>query len=123
MLRFSVLGEVRAWRGDTPLDLGPPQRRAVLAALLLREGKAVTAAELVEGIWGEDPVLRAVPALRTHVAKLRRELEPGRANRGPSNLLVSVGDGYVLRLPPGHTDIHEVAGQVAAAERLRREDP
>ncbi|WP_433666410.1 BTAD domain-containing putative transcriptional regulator [Nocardia sp. CA-136227] len=123
MLRFSVLGEVRAWRGDTPLDLGPPQRRAVLAALLLREGKAVTAAELVEGIWGEDPVLRAVPALRTHVAKLRRELEPDRANRGPSSLLVSVGDGYVLRLPPGRTDIHDVAGQVAAAERLRHEDP
>ncbi|WP_433590729.1 BTAD domain-containing putative transcriptional regulator [Nocardia sp. CA-145437] len=123
MLRFSVLGEVRAWRGDTPLDLGPPQRRAVLAALLLREGKAVTAAELVEGIWGEDPVLRAVPALRTHVAKLRRELEPDRANRGPSSLLVSVGDGYVLRLPPGRTDIHDVAGQVAAAERLRHDDP
>ncbi|MEV0465974.1 BTAD domain-containing putative transcriptional regulator [Nocardia tengchongensis] len=123
MLRFSVLGEVRAWRGDTPLDLGPPQRRAVLAALLLREGKAVTAAELVEGIWGEDPVLRAVPALRTHVAKLRRELEPDRVNRGPSTLLVSIGDGYVLRLPPGHTDIHEVEGQVAAAERVRHEDP
>ncbi|MEC3957617.1 BTAD domain-containing putative transcriptional regulator [Nocardia sp. CDC153] len=122
-MRFAVLGEVRAWRGDTPLDLGPPQRRAVLAALLLREGKAVTAAELVEGIWGEDPVLRAVPALRTHVAKLRRELEPERVNRGPSTLLISIGDGYALRLPQGHTDIDEVSEQVAAAERLRREDP
>ncbi|MET8429225.1 BTAD domain-containing putative transcriptional regulator [Nocardia sp. NPDC004860] len=123
MLRFAVLGEVRAWRGDTPLDLGPPQRRAVLAALLLREGKAVTAAELVEGIWGEDPVLRAVPALRTHVAKLRRELEPDRVNRGPSTLLISIGDGYALRLPPGRTDIHDVEDEIAAAERLRYEDP
>ncbi|GAB2533933.1 transcriptional regulator AfsR [Nocardia heshunensis] len=123
VLRFAVLGEVRAWRGDTPLDLGPPQRRAVLAALLLRDGKAVTAAELVEGIWGEDPVLRAVPALRTHVAKLRRELEPDRVNRGPSTLLISIGDGYALRLPQGRTDIDEVAEQVAEAERLRADSP
>ncbi|WP_198347616.1 AfsR/SARP family transcriptional regulator [Nocardia terrae] len=122
-MRFAVLGEVRAWRGDTPLDLGPPQRRAVLAALLLREGKAVTAAELVEGIWGEDPVLRAVPALRTHVAKLRRELEPERVNRGPSTMLISIGDGYALRLPPGHTDIEAVEDHVAEAERLRDEHP
>ncbi|QLY27566.1 AfsR/SARP family transcriptional regulator [Nocardia huaxiensis] len=122
-MRFSVLGEVRAWRGDTPLDLGPPQRRAVLAALLLREGKAVTAAELVEGIWGEDPVLRAIPALRTHVAKLRRELEPERTMRGPSALLVSIGDGYALRVPPGCTDIDTVADHVAEAARLRLDDP
>ncbi|GAB4586994.1 transcriptional regulator AfsR [Nocardia sp. IFM 10818] len=117
------MGEVRGWRADAPLDLGPPQRRAVLAALLLREGKAVTAAELVEGIWGEDPVLRAVPALRTHVAKLRRELEPERAMRGPSTLLVSVGDGYALRMPPGSTDIDEVESRVAAAALRRDDDP
>ncbi|MEV6773764.1 BTAD domain-containing putative transcriptional regulator [Nocardia sp. NPDC051030] len=122
-MRFAVLGEVRAWRGDTPIELGPPQRRAVLAALLLREGKAVTAAELVEGIWGEDPVLRAVPALRTHVAKLRRELEPDRVNRGPSTLLVSIGDGYALRVPEGCTDIDEVADRVASADKLRDDDP
>ncbi|WP_405496914.1 BTAD domain-containing putative transcriptional regulator [Nocardia sp. NBC_00511] len=122
-MRFAVLGEVRAWRGDAPLDLGPPQRRAVLAALLLREGKAVTADDLVEGIWGEDPVLRAIAALRTHVAKLRRELEPERANRGPSALLISVGDGYALRVPPGCTDIAQVEELTANAARLRDEDP
>ncbi|MBL1074267.1 winged helix-turn-helix domain-containing protein [Nocardia sp. 2] len=122
-MKFSVLGEVRAWRAEAPLDLGPPQRRAVLAALLLREGKAVTAAELVEGIWGDDPVLRAVPALRTHVAKLRRELEPERTMRGPSSLLVSVGDGYALRVPQGCTDIDAVVDRVAQAARLREDDP
>lgn len=122
-MKFAVLGEVRAWRGDTPLDLGPPQRRAVLVALLLREGKAVTAAELVEGIWGDDPVLRAVPALRTHVAKLRRELEPERTMRGPSSLLVSVGDGYALRVPAGCTDIDTVVDRVTAAGQLRDDDP
>ncbi|MRH91493.1 tetratricopeptide repeat protein [Nocardia sp. SYP-A9097] len=123
MLRFALLGEVRAWRGDTPLDLGPPQRRAVLVALLLREGKAVTAAELVEGIWGQAPVPRAVSALRTHVAKLRRELEPDRLSRAPAGLLVSIGDGYALRIPDLRTDIGEVEQRVNTAALIRDDDP
>lgn len=122
-MRFVVLGEVRGWRGETPLDLGPPQRRAVLTALLLRAGKSVPAAELVEGIWGEDPVPRAVAALRTHAAQLRRVLEPQRVARGPSTVLVSVGDGYRLRIPPESTDIARVARLVETAERYRAEDP
>ncbi|WP_325050795.1 AfsR/SARP family transcriptional regulator, partial [Nocardia suismassiliense] len=108
LLQFQVLGEVRAWRGETPLPLGPPQRRAVLAALLLRAGSAVTAAELVEGIWGERPVPRAIAALRTHVAQLRRTLEPERTARSPSTVLVTIGDGYALRVPPAATDVAEV---------------
>ncbi|MFB8001373.1 BTAD domain-containing putative transcriptional regulator [Nocardia sp. NPDC056000] len=122
-MKFALLGEVRAWRADTPLDLGPPQRRAVLVALLLREGKAVTAAELVEGIWGEDPVPRAVSALRTHVAKLRRELEPERITRAPAAMLISIGDGYALRIPDGRTDIGDVRERVETAAQLRDDDP
>ncbi|WP_040732464.1 AfsR/SARP family transcriptional regulator, partial [Nocardia tenerifensis] len=122
-LQFVVLGEVKAWRGETALQLGPPQRRAVLAALLLRAGSTVTAAELVEGIWGERPVPRAVAALRTHVAQLRRTLEPERVARGPAAVLVSVGDGYLLRIPPGSTDVAEVERLVAAAEQVRAGQP
>ncbi|MFF3227980.1 BTAD domain-containing putative transcriptional regulator [Nocardia suismassiliense] len=123
MLQFVVLGEVRAWRGEAPLPLGPPQRRAVLAVLLLRAGSAVTAAELVEGIWGERPVPRAIAALRTHVAQLRRALEPERTARGPSTVLVTIGDGYALRVPPEATDVAEVERLVAAAGQLRDRDP
>ncbi|WP_433662101.1 AfsR/SARP family transcriptional regulator [Nocardia sp. CA-128927] len=123
LLQFVLLGEVRAWRGEAALQLGPPQRRAVLAALLLRAGSAVTAAELVEGIWGEQPVPRAIAALRTHVAQLRRTLEPDRVARGQSTVLVSIGDGYALRIPPGSTDVAEVERLVAAAGQTRDSHP
>ncbi|MFI6047505.1 AfsR/SARP family transcriptional regulator [Nocardia sp. NPDC051321] len=122
-MQFVVLGEVRAWRGEQPLPLGPPQRRAVLAALLLRAGSAVTAAELVEGLWGARPVPRATAALRTHVAQLRRTLEPDRAARAPATVLVSIGDGYLLRIPPGSTDVAEVERLVAAAAQVRDSHP
>ncbi|WP_167461150.1 AfsR/SARP family transcriptional regulator [Nocardia brasiliensis] len=122
-MHFVVLGEVKGWRGEAPLHLGPPQRRAVLAALLLRAGNAVTAAELVEGIWGERPVPRAIAALRTHVAQLRRALEPDRTPRAPATVLVSVGDGYALRIAPQATDVAEVERLVSAAGQLRDRDP
>ena len=35
LITLSVLGPVRAWRGDVEIDLGPPQQRAILALLLV----------------------------------------------------------------------------------------
>ena len=44
--RFTVLGPVGAWQGSTELRLGSPQQRAVLAALLVREGAQASISEL-----------------------------------------------------------------------------
>ncbi|MFF1376087.1 BTAD domain-containing putative transcriptional regulator [Streptomyces sp. NPDC058308] len=118
-LWFQVLGPVRAWRDGHPLTLGPPQQRATLAALLLRGGHPVSAAELVDALWGEEPPLRAVGTLRTYVSRLRALLEPDRRAREPARLLVSAGDGYALRLPSGSLDASELEDRVAAARALR----
>ncbi|MET7357929.1 BTAD domain-containing putative transcriptional regulator [Streptomyces sp. NPDC005562] len=121
-LWFQVLGPVRAWRDGQPLTLGPPQQRATLAALLLRDGHPVSAAELVDALWGEDPPLRAVGTLRTYVSRLRALLEPDRRARRPARLLVSSGDGYALRVPRGCLDACELEDRVAAARALRAAD-
>src|SRR3954469_9497348 len=104
-LRFAVLGPVRAWRDDTELDLGTPQQRAVLGALLLRRGRTATAEELVDALWGEEPPARAMTALRTYASRLRGVLEPGRAARQKSNLMVSEAGGYALRIPHEALDL------------------
>ncbi|WP_431680214.1 BTAD domain-containing putative transcriptional regulator [Kitasatospora sp. KL5] len=104
-LRFQVLGPVQAWRGDQQLTLGSPQQQAVLVALLLNHGRPVSTQDLVDGLWGDRPPPQAVAALRTYISRLRSVIEPNRELRAPAELLVSVSDGYALRIAPESLDL------------------
>ncbi|MET8246148.1 BTAD domain-containing putative transcriptional regulator [Streptomyces sp. NPDC005202] len=111
-LRFSVLGPVRAWRGDAPLNTGSPQQRALLAALLLREGRTATAAELIDALWGEEPPSQALAAVRTYASRLRKVLDAG--------VLVSESGGYAVRgLGEGALDLAVAQELTAEAEKAR----
>ncbi|GAB2835182.1 AfsR/SARP family transcriptional regulator [Streptomyces daliensis] len=90
-LRFAVLGPVRAWRGDQALNMGSPQQRALLAALLLRGGHTATAEELIDAIWGEEPPDQAKAALRTYASRIRKALG------ADAEVLVSESGGYAIR--------------------------
>ncbi|MFD5631383.1 BTAD domain-containing putative transcriptional regulator [Streptomyces sp. NPDC127072] len=118
-MRFAVLGPVRAWRGDQELDLGSPQQRAVLGALLLRRGRPVTVGELVSAVWGEEPPTAAVSVLRTYVSRLRKVLEPGRDAGGSPQVVVSAADGYLAHVPEDALDLGVFEQRVAGAKRLR----
>ncbi|WP_438487454.1 AfsR/SARP family transcriptional regulator [Streptomyces sp. S186] len=115
-LRFTVLGPVRAWRGETPLAAGSPQQRALLAALLLRGGRTATAPELVDALWGDEPPHAALAALRTYASRLRKALG------ADAETLVSESGGYALRPVDGlPLDLdHDSAEQFAAdAEKAK----
>ena len=118
-LRFQLLGPVQAWRGDQPIALGSPQQLAVLVALLLHQGRPVSTQELVDGLWGDRPPPQAVAALRTYISRLRTVIEPTRGTRAPAELLVSVSDGYALRIPPGTVDTHTFDSTLADAARAQ----
>ncbi|MFJ1709239.1 BTAD domain-containing putative transcriptional regulator [Kitasatospora sp. NPDC088346] len=115
-IRIELLGPVRVWRATEELGLGPAQRRAVLAQLAASQGRAVTTEELIEGLWGDTPPTRAVAAVRNHVSQLREVLEE---DRTAPRVLVSAGGGYVLRLPPGATDLAAFQTLVREAAHLR----
>ncbi|WP_037888101.1 AfsR/SARP family transcriptional regulator [Streptomyces viridochromogenes] len=111
-LRFSVLGPVRAWRGEEQLPTGSPQQRALLAALLLREGRTATAGELIDALWGEEPPSQALAAVRTYASRLRKVLDPG--------VLVSESGGYAVRgLAEGALDLAVAQELAAEAEKAR----
>jgi DNA-binding SARP family transcriptional activator len=112
-LRFSVLGPVQVRDGATLLPGGSPQQRALLVALLLRDGHTATAAELMDALWDDSPPSRAVAALRTYISRLRKILGPA--------ALVSEAGGYTLRIPdgPDALDVTRAEALAAAAGRAR----
>ncbi|WP_370531845.1 AfsR/SARP family transcriptional regulator [Streptomyces venezuelae] len=110
-LSFGVLGPVRAWRDAEPQPTGSPQQRTFLSLLLLREGRIVTASEVIDAIWGEDPPSQAVATVRTYASRVRKAY-------GPETLLTESG-AYAVRVPPGALDL-DVARELAAeSERAR----
>jgi DNA-binding SARP family transcriptional activator/tetratricopeptide (TPR) repeat protein len=118
-LWFTVLGPVRAWCGGNEVRLGPRQQRAVMAALLLREGAQASLGELVEVLWGAQPPDAAAAVVRTYIARLRRELNRPGAQASDS-LIRTVGGGYVLAVSSDAFDLAVFQREVAAAEEARR---
>ncbi|MEU1017708.1 BTAD domain-containing putative transcriptional regulator [Streptomyces sp. NPDC005898] len=108
---FTVLGPVRAWHGTEQLPTGSPQQRALLAALLLRDGRTATASELIDALWGEESPSQALAAVRTYASRLRKVLPPG--------VLVSESGGYALQVADGALDLAVAEDLWAAAEKAR----
>ncbi|MGW2231205.1 AfsR/SARP family transcriptional regulator [Streptomyces formicae] len=109
--RFSVLGPVRAWHGTEQLNTGSPMQRALLAALLLRDGRTATASELIDALWGDEPPSQALAAVRTYASRLRKVLPPG--------VLLSESGGYAVRVTEGALDLTAAEDLWAAAEKAR----
>jgi len=112
-MRFAVLGPVRAWRGEAELDVGQPQQRAVLAALLVREGAQATLGELIDDVWGEEAPATADQIMRNYIYRLRQVL--GRDGTGH---IRSAGGGYVLPAGP-QCDLARFTRLVTAGRRAR----
>src|SRR5580693_6017178 len=101
-MRFSLLGPlVVADSVGSPIALGGPRLRVLLAALLLRTGIPVPAGELAEVVWDGSPPPRAVSTLRSYVRRLRRTLGDDGAR------IVASGPGYLIRVARVELDVQE----------------
>ncbi|MFD9539829.1 BTAD domain-containing putative transcriptional regulator [Streptomyces sp. NPDC060022] len=91
-LRIDLLGPLLAWRGGTPVDLGPVRRRAVLAALVLRVDTRVSHEQLLDDLWDGQPPGSGHKVLPSHIHPLRKTLDvPG---AGPAESVIRSGKGW-----------------------------
>ena len=116
-MRIGILGTAEVALAEGAVDIGPRKQRALLASLVLHQGQPVSPDALVDLLWGSAPPPAVTPTLQGYVAKLRRVLEPGRAPRAPSQVLVTLPGGYALRLPPGAVDAERFEAAVTASHR------
>ncbi|MFI6642569.1 BTAD domain-containing putative transcriptional regulator [Streptomyces sp. NPDC050504] len=118
-MRLTFLSGVEARRGEQPLLLGPPQRKAVLCALAFRRRQWVSAQSLLSALYEESAPASGVGVIQTHVAGLRRVLEPERRPRTPPSVLLYAHGGYQLRIEDERIDVCEFDRLVAEGERAR----
>jgi DNA-binding SARP family transcriptional activator/tetratricopeptide (TPR) repeat protein len=110
---FRLLGPVEVWSGGRRLEVGPPQQRVVLAALLVDVGRMVTAETLVDRVWGHEPPAGARRALHAHIARIRRMLRA--AESGVA--VVHRSGGYLIDVDTDRVDWHRFRRLVGEAGR------
>jgi DNA-binding SARP family transcriptional activator/tetratricopeptide (TPR) repeat protein len=73
-VRFGVLGPLQVQVGGAAVELASARSRVLLAALLCRPNRVVSADELVDIVWDARPPAGATTTLRSYVMRLRRTL-------------------------------------------------
>ncbi len=94
-LRFELCGPLRALRSGAEVPLGPPRQLAVLAVLLMQDGRPMSYAGLVEAVWGEEPPAQVRNLVQKYVSGLRRAFAAA-GDRAGLPELVWTGSGYRL---------------------------
>ncbi len=115
-MQIGILGPFEIRTDDGALaDVPGPRLRALLIALALEPGRAVSKATLVDWIWGEQPPADTANALQRLASRLRKAL--------PEGLIEGQPGGYRLTAEPDAVDavrFERLIAQARDAEGPRR---
>jgi predicted ATPase/DNA-binding SARP family transcriptional activator len=114
-MRFGVLGPVTAWTdAGEPVTIQGLKVRALLADLLVHEGRPVPADRLIDDLWGSQLPGNPAGTLSAKVSQLRRAFED--AEPGSRALVQSGPAGYSLAVDSSSYDALTFAERVAAGQ-------
>jgi ABC-type transport system substrate-binding protein/DNA-binding SARP family transcriptional activator len=108
-LTFGILGPLEVRHGATPVRVGGPRQRALLALLLCHANRVVSRDQLIDELLSDQPAGSAERMLRVHVSRLRKALSEADAEAGTGEAaeprLQARPPGYVLHVAPGELDL------------------
>src|SRR6185312_6441696 len=110
-----MLGPLVVARDESTVDVGPPKQRAVLAVLLLAQGRVVSVDRLIDAVWGDDVPGSAAGGLQAYVSNLRRALRDGSGSAQMASPIVRQTPGYYLDVAPEDVDYTVFAAGCAKA--------
>lgn len=97
--------------GGRVIDVGPRKQRAVLAALLLAQGRVVSTDRLADAVWGDDVPASVTASLQVYISNLRRALRDSQM----ASPIVRQPPGYFLEVTPDEVDVTVFAADCARA--------
>ncbi|MFK4089359.1 BTAD domain-containing putative transcriptional regulator [Kribbella sp. NPDC020789] len=114
-MRFGVLGPVTAWTdAGEPVTIPGLKVRALLADLLVHEGRPVPADRLIDDLWGRQLPGNPAGTLSAKVSQLRRAFED--AEPGGRNLVRSEPAGYSIAVDKTSYDALTFADRIEKGE-------
>ncbi|HUJ64644.1 MAG TPA: BTAD domain-containing putative transcriptional regulator, partial [Acidimicrobiales bacterium] len=116
-MKVQLLGPLRVLTDDGD-DLAPRahKQRAVLAFLALRVGSVVRASDLIDALWGDEPVESVSSLVKGYISDLRKAL--GR------DTIVTEAGGYRLAISADDVDVTEFEKLIqSSAKAMEAGDP
>ncbi|MEU7648226.1 AfsR/SARP family transcriptional regulator [Streptomyces huasconensis] len=117
---FAFLGPLEVRANGRTHTVGGSRQRTLLAALLVTPGRLLSAEQLYNELWGENPPPTFENSLQAHVYRLRRTLQQAAGQGGAAPELLTRSSGYVLELGGAETDaaaFRRLTGQARACTR------
>jgi DNA-binding SARP family transcriptional activator/tetratricopeptide (TPR) repeat protein len=110
-LQFRVLGPLEVVVDGAVVPVNATKQRVLLAMLLLSANNLVSADDLVDQLWDQDPPRGARATLQTYVQRLRRVI-------GEADRIVTMTGGYRIRVEPGELDLDRFRELVDRARQV-----
>jgi DNA-binding SARP family transcriptional activator/tetratricopeptide (TPR) repeat protein len=111
---YGLLGPLVVRRDGIAVPIPPGQQRVLLAVLLLRAGRPVSADELALILWGDAPLASVRLSLQNCVMRLRKSL------RASAPAIVTEPGGYRIDAGPGELDVARFEAALAAGRAAAR---
>ncbi|MCW6005691.1 tetratricopeptide repeat protein [Micromonospora sp. CPCC 205371] len=111
-MRYTILGPIEVISNGRPVPVARPQRRALLALLLLNANRPISPPAAIEALWGPTAPKTAQAQIHSAVHALRAQLR----DAGCPGTIDWRAGGYAIRVEPDQLDADRLGRHLAEAK-------